>query len=183
MTVELGLLKQPSRRARPALLSGLLLAVTPLLLAAPAWAQPVTFTFTGSVSYASGSPFGVAAPVGTPVSGTVTWDPNLPPVYTTSTLAGYSQSAPSGMTVDILGTSLASGGSASFQVQNNNFGSDGLSGFASQVVANAQPVSGSISFLLSDSTATALDSLALPAELDATAFSFRSGTLSGAGEA
>ena len=70
-------------------------------------AVPRTFTFTGTVTVAQGSPFGVSASVGDPVSGIWKYDANTPGTIVGSR-ADYSQGSGSVLAATVGGTSLSS---------------------------------------------------------------------------
>lgn len=146
---------------------------------ATAQAEVVTQTFTGSVTFASGSLFGASPASGDPVQGSITYDTSQLPAYDFGDFAGYIQMPPSGMQVTISGLTLSSQNYNSFQVLNNAFGVDNFNGFFSPVSVNGAALSdwSSISFSLTDFTLTALSGTALPAPLDVARFSQRIGSI------
>ena len=157
------------------------LAVFVLLIGIAEWIQAAVITnnFSGTITYVVGTPFGISASIGDPVSGSFTYDTSLPPAYNSGVVAGYNQPPPSGMSVVISGLTLQSQNNSSLQVTNNYFGSDGFSGFFTPISAGGVlQLGSSMLFYLSDSTQTVLSNTALPTSLDLLSFSFRTGSIS-----
>lgn len=157
------------------LLSVFVVAGTVSFVAKPALAEVVTHNFMGAITFVSGTPFGLSPSIGQQVQGSFTCDTSLPPAFDTGSIAGYIQPPPSGMSVVISGVTLQSQTNNSFQVQNNNFGSDGINGFFKSISVGGVPTSGTMNFNLSDSTATAFSSTALPSSLNIASFNLRTG--------
>jgi hypothetical protein len=157
------------------LLSVFVVAGTVSFVAKPALAEVVTHNFMGAITFVSGTPFGLSPSIGQQVQGSFTYDTSLPPAFDTGSIAGYIQPPPSGMSVVISGVTLQSQTNNSFQVQNNNFGSDGINGFFKSISVGGVPTSGTMNFNLSDSTATAFSSTALPSSLNIASFNLRTG--------
>jgi len=161
------------------------LAVILLLTGAlgSARAAVVTQTFTGTVTYVSGTPFGLSPGIGDQVQGSFTYDTSQPAAFDTGQVAGYIQPPPSGMSVAISGFTLQSQDYNSFQVINDAFGVDNINGYFTPISVNAalQPGFSSISFGLSDFTLAALSSTALPPSVNVGSFSQRFGIVYDAG--
>ena len=143
-----------------------------------AQAELVTHNFTGTVTFVSGTPFGLSLSAGEPIQGSFSYDTSLPPNFDTGSVAGYIQPPPSGMSVVIADTTIQSAGNASYQMLNNAFGTDNINGFFTPV--SGYP-SGSINFGLWDFTQNVFSSTALPSNLNAGDFSQRIGGASGGG--
>lgn len=161
---------------------GILAATTLMLVATTARAQLVEFNLTGTVTTSYGTPFGLSIPLGTAVTGTLAWDPSLPPTASGTNYASYLQSAPSGMTVEVLGNQLESVGTGSYLVLNDNFGVDGITGYFSSVTVNSQPISGAMNFGLYDYSQTVFSSTVLPSDLNVEDFDRLNGGLFGSVE-
>ena len=145
----------------------------------PAIANVVTHNFTATITYVSGSPFGLSLTIDQQAQGSFTYDTSLPPSYDTGSTAGYIQSPPSGMSMVISGLTLQSQDYNSFQVLNNSNGVENINGFFTPISVGGVLLddSSSMSFSFSDSTMTALTSTALPAALDFSSFSQRGGQI------
>lgn len=142
-------------------------------------AAVVTQTFTGSVTYVSGTLFGLSPGIGDQVQGSFTYDTSQPAAFDTGQVAGYIQPPPSGMSVAISGFTLQSQDYNSFQVINDAFGVDNINGYFTPISLGGtlQPGFSSISFGLSDFTLTALSSTALPPSVNVGSFSQRTGNV------
>lgn len=160
-------------------LSVLVLAATVSFMAGPALAEIVTYNFTGTITCVSDPPpYGLSLSGGDPVTGSISYDPSLPPAYDTGTVAGYIQEPPNGMSVVIGDTTVQSAGNASLQVLNNGWGVDNFNGYFTPISVNGQvQFSHAMSFYLSDMTQTVFSSTALPDSLDVDSFDGRSGAI------
>lgn len=175
-------------------LSVFVVAGTISFMACPAFAQAVTFNFSGTVTSVSGAPFGLSPTVGDPVTGSIAYAPTSPG---TSPVAGYIQPAPSGMSVFMGGATVTHDVSASFQVINNYTGNasnpcrslqgsfDNINGFGpwdmfqGHIYVNGVPQAqwSFIAFSLTDFGQQALGSTALPTALNFLSFSERVGCI------
>jgi len=164
-------------------LSVFIVAGTLNFVAEPALAAIVTHNFTGAVTSVIGSPLGLSPSVGDPVTGSIAYDTSLPPDWDTGAVAGYLQTPPngmSGMSVVIGDATVQSTGNSSWQVTNNYFSLfdfDAISGFFSAELVGGQST-GTMIFYLSDTTATAFSSTALPPSLNAASFNLLTGGVS-----
>jgi hypothetical protein len=148
-------------------------------LAEPALAEVITFNFTGTVTYVtSPPPYGMDIANGDPVTGSIAYDPSLPPTHDTGSVAGYIQQPPSGMVVVIGDATVQSTGNASLQVLDNAYGVDNLNGFFTPTSVNDVPQSGAVFFYLADTSQTVFSSTDLPDSLDIASFNIHNGTIS-----
>lgn len=143
-------------------------------LTMPALAEIVHNDFIGSVTSSNCSLPSIA--VGTPVTGSLSYDSTIPPNYNTGSVAGYVGSdGRVKYSITLGGVTVQNDeGSYSLQVLNNSFGSDGFNGFFSSVSGG---VFDTIRFNFSDSTGNVFSSTALPDSLDLSNFTFSTGTL------
>ena len=149
-------------------LSVFLFACTLSFVAGPAFAEVVTFNFTGTVTFVAGSPFGLSPALDASVTGSIVYDTSLAPdLYTTGSYTG------SVMVIVIGGATVQSEGYASLQVVNDGASGDSFSGFFNAISVNYE--SGSIGFNLGDTSGTVFSSTALPDSLDVDSFNTRTG--------
>lgn len=151
-------MKNNEKQNFKAFLSLFLVIGTISVVAMPALAENVCHNFTGTVTFVSGTPFGLSPTSGDSVEGNFTYDTSLPPAYDDGSVAGYIQPAPSGMSVTISGFTLQSTGDASYQMLDNAYGVDNLNGFFGVS-------EGSTSLYLADTSQTVFSSTALPPSL------------------
>lgn len=151
------------------------MAGTISFLTMPALAEIVHNDFIGRVTYSNCGLPGIT--VGTPVTGTISYDSTIPPSFNTGSVAGYVGSDSRVEYSITLGgvTVQNSAGNYSLQVLNNSSGSDGFNGFFSSVSGGSFQT---IGFNFSDSTGNVFSSTALPDSLDLSDFTFSTGSLS-----
>lgn len=160
---------------------GLFLAALLLILVGAvesAHAELTTYYFTGKITSVPNSPpYGLILSIGDSVSGSIAYDPSLPPTYDAGNLAGYIQQPPSGMSVVIGGATIQSMGNASLQVLSDW---DNFNGYFTPISVNGQQQSSgshAMSFSLTDTSQTVFSSIDLPLSLNVDSFNTRQGAI------
>jgi len=100
-------------------LLGLLFVCLNLYSAGTARADILAYQFTCEITFVDGNPLELSLSLGDAVTGMFSYDPDFAPDYSSLNLAGYTQAAPSGLTLEINGITLQSLGDSSFQVEND----------------------------------------------------------------
>jgi len=122
----------------------LAVCLTLSFLSCEATAGFIKYTFTGTVNDVGQPVFGIQPPLGSPVTGSFSYDSSLPPGVSDPGLAIYFVQGPFRFVADIDGATIESSGLLTVTIQNDPGGLDTFEISTESVVVNGTPIPDSV---------------------------------------